>query len=59
MEGGSACKQRERVEGVENGDALFFMLADLEGSFLFFPASREGGAWDEWLGLQRGCVGVE
>jgi hypothetical protein len=51
MEGGSACKQRERVEGVQNGDALFFMLADLEGSFLFFPSNREGGARDEWLGL--------
>jgi hypothetical protein len=59
MDGRSACKQRERVKGVLNGDALFFLLADLERSFLFFPASREGGAGDEWLGLQRGCVGVE
>jgi hypothetical protein len=59
MDGRSTCKQRERVEGVQNVDALFFLLADLARSFLFFPASREGGARDECLGLQRGCVGME
>jgi hypothetical protein len=59
MDGRSACKPRERVEGVQNGDAFSFLLADLEGSFLFLPANREGGARGEWLGLQRGSVGVE
>jgi hypothetical protein len=40
----SACKQRDKVEGVQNGDALFFLLADVEESFLFSSANREGRA---------------
>jgi hypothetical protein len=50
---------RERAERVGNGGAFSFLLADLEGSFLFLSASREGGARGEWLGLQRGSLGVE
>jgi hypothetical protein len=50
---------RERAERVGNGGAFSFLLANLEGSFRFLLASKEGGTWGEWLGLQRGSVGVE
>jgi hypothetical protein len=54
-----ACTHRERAERVENGDAVLVLLADLEESFLFSSASREGGAQEGWLVLQRRSVGVK
>jgi hypothetical protein len=46
-----ACTHRERAERVENGDVVLVLLADLEESFLFSLASREGGAQEGWLVL--------
>jgi hypothetical protein len=40
--------QRERAERVLSGGVLLFLLADLEESFLFSSASREGGAYAGW-----------
>jgi hypothetical protein len=55
----STCKQRDKVEGVQNGDALFSLLADLEEGFLFSPANKEGRELAGYLGLQRRGVGVK
>jgi hypothetical protein len=59
MDSMRACTHRERAVRVENGDAFLILLADLEESFLFSSASREGGAQAGWLVLQRGNVGVK
>jgi hypothetical protein len=59
MDSMRACTHRERAVRSENGDAFLILLADLEESFLFSSASREGGAQAGWLVLQRGNVGVK
>jgi hypothetical protein len=51
MDSMRACTHRERAVRVENGDAFLVLLADLEESFLFSLASREGGAQAGWLVL--------